>query len=86
MADDIGRVEPAAEPGFEQHDIGRRAREGEKRGGGRDLEKRDRFAAIGALALVEHREQRVLVDQFAGEPDALVKAHEVRRDIDVHPI
>ena len=41
---------------------------------------------IGALAFVQHREQRVLVDQLAGEADALVEAHEVRRGIDVDAI
>ena len=37
--DDIGRVEPAAEPDLEQAGVGGRAREGEDRGRGRDLEK-----------------------------------------------
>ena len=60
-ADDVGRVEPAAEPGLEQHDVGRGAGEGEKGRRGRDLEKGDRRARVDALAFLEQSdEQRVL--------------------------
>ena len=53
---DIGRVEPAAEPRFQQHDVGRRAHESAKGRRRRDLEKGDRVAAVGALAFFEERD------------------------------
>ncbi len=81
--DHVGRVEPAAEPGLEQHDIGRDAREGEEGRRRGDLEIGDRRALIGPLALLQHVEQRVLVDQPSGQPDPLVKAHEMRRGVDM---
>ena len=34
----------------------------------------------------ERRRQPLLGDQLAGEPDALVEAHQVRRGVDVHPV
>ena len=74
----IGRIEPAAEAGFEQHGIGCGAGKGQKGGSSRDLEKRNRFAAIGALALLEHVEKRVFLYQFTRDPNALVKPHQVR--------
>ena len=39
--------------------------------------------AVGGLAALEQRGERVLVDQAAGEADALVEAGEVRRGVDV---
>ena len=81
--DHVGRIEPAAEADLEQHHVGRRAREGEE---GRAVvisKKVIGAAAVGALALLEQRQQRALVDQPAGEADALVEAHEMRRGVDV---
>ena len=85
-AHDISRVEPAAQPDFEQHDVGRRAGKGEKGRRGRDLEKGDRRIPVGALAFFEKRDQRLLVDQMAGEADALVETDEMRRDVGVHAV
>ncbi len=53
--DHIGRVEPAAEAGLQQQDVGRRAGEGEEGGAGGDLEEGDGLAAIGPLAFLEQR-------------------------------
>ena len=39
LGDDIGRVEPAAEPGLQKYEVGRRAGEGEKCRRRGDLEK-----------------------------------------------
>src|SRR5215468_7831454 len=78
MADHIGCVEPAAEPGLEQHDVRRYPSKCEKRCSGRDLEIGDRRAAIGALALLEQCDKRVLLDQPPVKPNTLVKAHEMR--------
>ena len=66
--DHVGGVEPAAQADLEQHEVGRRAREGEKGRGRRDLEEGDRLAAVGLLALrPAARARRVVVDQLAGE-------------------
>src|SRR5439155_14015921 len=53
MAQQVGRVEAPAKPGFKQHDIGWNAGEGEKRCRRGDLEKGDRLAPVGALAFLE---------------------------------
>jgi hypothetical protein len=85
-AQHVGRVEPAAEPGFEQHDIRRRAGEGEKRRRRGDLEKGDRRAAIDPLAFLQQLQQQILFDQPAGEADALVKADEMRRGVGMNAV
>ena len=86
IGDHIGRIEAAAEPHFEHERIGRMTREGEERRRRRDLEKGDGLVAVGALAFFQHRRQVVLGDQPAGDADALVKAHEMRRGVDVHAV
>ena len=63
--DDIGGVEPPAEPDLQQHDIGRMLREQAERRRGLDLEKGDRLAGIDLLALLQRRAQLVVVDQLA---------------------
>ena len=62
--DDIGGVEPAAEADLEQKIVGGVSREGEKRGGGGDLEQGDRLAGIGRLAFVKQLDELVLVDEL----------------------
>ena len=63
--DDVGRIEPAAEPDLEDAGVGGRARESEEGGGGRDFEE----ARLDARARVEHlgeqRGQLFVVDQPA---------------------
>ena len=83
--DHVGGVEPAAQAGLQQREIGRRLGEGleGKRGG--DLEKRDGRFAVRRFAIVDELQEARVVDQAARHADALVEAHEVRRGIDVHP-
>ena len=76
--DNIGRIEPSAEPDLEQAGIGRRAREREDRGRGGDLEKAGFDAAAGVQDLGKQLFQSLVVDQLAGDPDALVEADQVR--------
>ena len=88
MLDHIGRVQPAAEAGFEQQKVGGTRREDRKRGGSRDLEKRDRVVSVHALAFGECPSERRIVDQNAAarvtQANALVKADEARRRIGVY--
>ncbi len=77
----IGCVILTTQPDFQDERVTRVSREGKQRRRGRDLEKGDRRTDIHPLAFVEHCRQLILFDQFSGEPDAFVKAHEMRRDI-----
>ena len=86
---DVGRIEPAAETDLQQQRIGRMLGEGEERRRGRDLELRDVVAVVHGLRARQHIDERLLADRprlavLAGELDALVKAHEMRRGVDVH--
>ena len=60
--EDVGGVEAPAQADLEQHHIGGLAGEGQKRGGGGDLEEGDRFGAVRALAFLQERDQAVLGD------------------------
>ena len=85
--DDIGRVEPAAEPDFEDAGVGGGAREGEEGGGGGHFEEarlrsRRRRRALRRAAAASC----VVVDQRAGDADALVEADEVRAGEGVDPV
>jgi hypothetical protein len=84
--DHVGGVEFAAKAGLQQQDVGLHAREDEEGGDRRDLEEGDRIAAIGALAFFDQIDQRLLFDQRAGDADALMEAHQVRRGIDMHAL
>jgi hypothetical protein len=84
--DHIGRIEPSAEPGLEQQDVGVRARKGEIGRGGRELEEGDRLALIRRLALVEQGQQRRIADLLARHHDALVEAHEMGRSVKMHRV
>jgi len=77
MLDDVGRVQAAAEPDFEDAGIRRRAREGENRRGGRDFEKARFGAAAGVQHFGEQSGQRVVVNQSARDPDPFIEANEV---------
>ena len=83
-ADDVGGIEPAAESGLEQQDVGRSPREREEGGGRGDLEEGDRIAPVDAFAFLQQPRQDALVDGLSGELDPLVEADEVRRGVDVH--
>ena len=55
--DDVGGVEPSAETGFQQHDIGLMLREQTKRRRGLHLENRDGIARIDLFAVLQHPAQ-----------------------------
>ena len=44
------------------------------------------LGAVDGFAFLQQREQRLFLDQLAGEADALVEAHEMGRDIGMHAI
>ena len=83
MMNNIGRIEPAAEPHLEQKHIGRLLGKGEERRRRvRDLELGDVVAAVGRLRAHEHVDELLLADRVrlavgAGELDALVECGEV---------
>ena len=60
--------------------------EGEEGCAGGDLEEGDGLAAIRPLAFLQQGQQRLLADQRPGQPDALVEAHQMGRDIGMHAI
>jgi hypothetical protein len=72
--DDIGGVEPAAEPDLQDGGVGWIPREGKQGDGSRDLEE----AWFDAGAKVENFGQklheRLIIDQAASDADALVEA------------
>ena len=84
--DDIGRIEPPAEPDFEHHRIRRRVGKGEHRGGGVDLEQAAADQVIGIEYAGHDIAQPGIADQCPRQPDALVVADEVRTREDVHPV
>ena len=59
------------------------AREGEEGGGGGRLEEAELHVAGGVERLGEQGRERVVVDQPAGEADALVEADQMRAGIDM---
>ena len=81
--DDVGGVEPAAEADLDDAGVGRRARESEEGGRGGRLEEADLDPVRGVERLREQVGERFVLDQLAGEPDALVEADEMRAGIDV---
>ena len=89
--DDIGGIEAAAEAHLQDHRVGRVLGEGLEGGGRRDLEEGDGVAGVGALRAREHVDQLGLADGAclavgAGQLDALVEAHQMRRGVDVHAL
>ena len=84
--DHVGRVEAAAHADLDHREIGRDARESEERRHRRDLEEGDRLLAIDPLGLGQYFVQQVVVDHLAGNADALVEAHQVRRGIDMDSV
>ena len=84
--DHVGAVEAAAHADLDDAELGRHAREGQERERGGDVEEGDRRVAVGLLALGQQLVEHVVLDQLAGDADALVEAHEMRRGIDVDAI
>ena len=77
--DDVGRVEPAAEPDLEDAGVGRRPGKGE------DARPRSRLRRSSARSRRSRRalrsskcRQRLVLDQPAGDADSLVEADQVR--------
>ena len=81
--DDVGRVEPAAEPDLDDAGVGGGAGEGEEGGGGGRLEEADLHAVGGVERLGEQGGQRVVLDQLPGEADALVEADQMGAGVDM---
>ena len=81
--DDVGRVEPAAQPDLDDAGVGGRAGEGEKGGGGGRLEEAQLHRAGRFEHLGQDGGQRLILDQPPGEADALVEADEMRAGIDM---
>ncbi len=86
MIDDVGGVEASAQPDFEQQIVGRHFGKEQERSGGGDLEIGDRPAGIGRLAALKRVVELPARHQRAGQPDALVEAHQMGRGVDVHAL
>ncbi len=84
--DHVGRVEPPAEPHLHDARIRRLPREGEDRRRGRDLEESRVDACSRSDHLLEQVGERLVLDQRACDPDALVEAHQVRAGERVHAV
>ena len=85
--DDVGGVEPAAESGLQQHDIGFMPRKQTECRRGLDLENRDRLARIDVLAMLQHPAQLGVINQPAAaalaDAEAFVDPHQIGRGVDV---
>ena len=77
--DDVGGVEPAAEPDFEEKNIGRMAREQQKRRSRLDLEHRDRRLAVLGLAFGKRLGKLGIVDQPAAARLRPMRKRSLRR-------
>ncbi len=62
---------------------GRRLAEQQQGRGGGDLENGNRLARVGLFAAIERPRETLVIDQRAGETDALVEAHQVGRGVAV---
>ena len=70
----VGGVQPPAQPGFQDADIGGFAGEGQQRSRGGDLEKGDGFVAVGDFGFLEQGDQVSIVQQSSGNSHPLGKA------------
>ncbi len=79
--DDVGGVEPAAEPYLDDGDLDAFAREVEKCHGGRELEERELHVRSGepATDFFHEVDHRIGGDQIVADADALAEVAEVRR-------
>jgi hypothetical protein len=86
--DDIRCVEPSAQAGLKEHDVGRMLREGEEGRCGGDLEESDRLAAIGFFGALQDVEKRALADgpgaARRADGDPFVEMPQMRRCEHVH--
>ena len=81
--DHVGRVEPTAQPHFDDAGIGGRAAEGEEGGGRRHLEEARAEIVGDREHFAQQRREFGILDQLAGNPDPLVEADEVRAGINM---
>ncbi len=79
--DDVGGIEPSAEPGFQQHDIGFMLREQTERRRGLDLENRDRLALVDVFAVLQHPPLLGIAHQPAAaalaDAEAFIDPHQI---------
>ena len=83
LVDDIGGVIGSAHAGFEQQEVGRCLGKKLEGRGGRHLEKGNGAASIEMLDPFESGIELAGADQSAGEANALVETHQMRRIIDM---
>ena len=76
--DDVGGIQPAAEADLDDARIGWGPRESEEGGRGGHLEEARLDVGADVEDLFEQRGQRLVLDQAAGDADALVEADQVR--------
>ena len=84
--EDCARVAAATETHLKDTQIGARLREQMERNRGDHLKNRDGGAGVHLFNVFERRGQRRVRHEFAGDTDAFVEAHQVRRSIDVHAL
>ena len=81
---DIGGVETAAEPDFDDGVVGGRFGEGEIGGAGRRLKIGEHVVAHRRIDAPQRVDQRRVGNLFAGDDNALVEAHQMRGGVDVY--
>ena len=84
--DHVGAVVAPAHADLDDAEIGRHAGEGQERQRRGDVEEGDRRVAVRLLALGQHLVEFMIVDQPAGDADALVETYEMRRRVDMDAI
>jgi len=89
FGDDVGRVKPATETDFQQQHIRLGFRKSEERRNCRNLELGDVVAVVDGTHAHQDVDQFLFVDRprsavVARQGNTLVKAHEMRRGVDMH--
>ncbi len=81
--DDIGGIQPAAEPGLDQGEIGRFAGKGKKRRRRGNFEKCDGRGTVGGLAIDQQLGEMIIADRASGGLDAFIETYQVGRGVDM---
>jgi hypothetical protein len=84
--DDIRRIAAATETNLQDAKISRRLSKEVQGNRGDHLKHRNRRAVIHPLDMLECRCQHVIRNKRTGEPDALVKPHQMRGCVNVHTL
>ena len=79
-------IQPAAQAHLKQQKIGRCFGKGAKRGGGRNLEKSDRFFRVCRFAALKKLVQILLVNWNTAQIDTFMEIFQVWRGITVHTV